>query len=137
MTPDDLDALLLIDETCDDVGCECCALWSAHNGQMRAALREAWRHRDDYRALRDREHDRRAFWERQCLDREVERDEARAAVALARESVEWASAEVKKAGRQRDEARAALDRVRALCDDYRDDIIVPAMVRDAIDGGAP
>lgn len=39
---------------------------------------------DDYRALRDREAARRRIWERQCLDREAERDEARAVVARVR-----------------------------------------------------
>ena len=41
-------------------------------------------------------------------------DDARAAIALAGEEIERASAEVRRADRQRDDARAAIDRVRAL-----------------------
>lgn len=47
---------------------------------------------------------------------EEERAKALAAVALAGEEIERASVEVKRADRQRDDARAAIAAVRALCD---------------------
>lgn len=47
---------------------------------------------------------------------EEERAKALAAIALAGEEIERASVEVKRADRQRDDARAAIAAVRALCD---------------------
>jgi hypothetical protein len=91
--------LLSIDETCDDDSCECCALWSAHNEQMRAEVER----------LRKQRERRGAVMERLT----AERDEARAEVERLRlrltASMPFTAAE------------EAIARVQAVVDRYGDD----------------
>jgi hypothetical protein len=38
-----------IDESCEDKTCECCALWRAHNGMMRAEVERLREQREEFR----------------------------------------------------------------------------------------